>query len=466
MLNFNFKRNCKYWLVVTALLFVDAVAGLLAFSKAIHPHLSADMNGTTVWLLFLLLQVVWVFLFYANGRYRVDPTLSRFAEIQNLFKITLSFAIISVMGNELFPLAQGVPSSVILKYWFFLIMCLTLGRLTVRQIQKILLRKGYGRKNTLVIGVNDRARRVARQLDNGFHGFNLVGFMTPDENGEEEAVEEAPILGSVESLGNAIQQHHVSEVVIALEKPNHDKLLDIITMANGAPVSLKIIPDMYEVVSGLAKTEQLQGVPLVQIHPEVISFPEKVVKRLIDIVTAFLVLVPLSPVWLIVAVAIKIDTRGPVLYRQERVGFNGRRFIAFKFRSMVKDAESITGPVWARHDDPRITPMGRFLRRLRLDEVPQFINVLKGDMSVVGPRPERPYFVQKLMDEFPFYYRRYKMRPGITGWAQIKHSYDSSLDDVRQKLKYDFSYIENYSLSLDFLVMIRTIGVMLLGRGR
>ena len=223
---------------------------------------------------------------------------------------------------------------------------------------------------------------------------------------------------------------------------------------------------MYEVVSGLAKTEQIQGVSLVQIHPEVISFPGKILKRVIDIVIALLVLVPLSPVWVVFALAIKIDSRGPIFYRQERVGFEGQHFIAYKFRSMVKDAESMTGPVWARHDDPRVTRMGRFLRRFRLDEIPQFINALKGDMSVVGPRPERPYFVQKLMDEFPFYYRRHKMRPGITGWAQIKHSYDSSLDDVRQKLKYDFAYIENYSLTLDFLVMIRTVGVMFLGRGR
>ena len=466
MLNLDFRRNYKYWLVVAALLFVDGVAGWLAFSRTIYPNFTADLNATMAWPLFFLLQTVWVFLFYANGRYRVDPTLSRFAEIQTLFKITLSFAVMFVIGNELFPMAKGIPSSVVLKYWFFLIICLTSGRLLVRQVQKILLRRGYGRKNTLVVGINDRARRVARQLDNGFHGYNLVGFVTPDENGDETEVMEGPVLGSVKSLEDVIQRHHVSEVVIALEKPNHDKLLDIITMANGAPVSLKIIPDMYEVVSGLAKTEHLQGVPLVQIHPEVISFPEKVMKRLIDIITALLVLVPLSPVWFVVAVAIKIDSRGPIFYRQERVGFNARRFIAYKFRSMVKDAESMTGPVWASHDDPRITRMGRFLRRFRFDEVPQFMNVLKGDMSVVGPRPERPYFVQKLMDEFPFYYRRYKMRPGITGWAQIKHSYDSSLDDVRQKLKYDFSYIENYSLSLDFVVMIRTIGVMLLGRGR
>ncbi|MDP6456389.1 MAG: sugar transferase [Candidatus Marinimicrobia bacterium] len=466
MLNLDFKRNYKYWLVVVTLLFVDGVAGWLAFSQTIYLHFAADFNATTVWLLFLLLQTVWVSLFYLNGRYRVDPTLSRFEEIQTLFKITLFIAVVSVIGNELFPVTEGIPSSAILQYWFFFIVCLTLGRLVVRQIQKILMRKGYGRKNTLVVGINERARRVALQLENGFHGYNLVGFMTPDENGDKTAVDEGPVLGSIKSLEEAIQRYHVSEVVIALEKPNHDKLLDIITIANGAPVSLKIIPDMYEVVSGLAKTEQIQGVSLVQIHPEVISFPGKILKRVIDIVIALLVLVPLSPVWVVFALAIKIDSRGPIFYRQERVGFEGRHFIAYKFRSMVKDAESMTGPVWARHDDPRVTRMGRFLRRFRLDEIPQFINALKGDMSVVGPRPERPYFVQKLMDEFPFYYRRHKMRPGITGWAQIKHSYDSSLDDVRQKLKYDFAYIENYSLTLDFLVMIRTVGVMFLGRGR
>ena len=222
---------------------------------------------------------------------------------------------------------------------------------------------------------------------------------------------------------------------------------------------------MYEVISGLAKTEELYGLPLVEINPEILTIQQRFAKRLVDIVLATLVVVPAFPVWLLVALAIKIESRGPVFYRQERIGQNGKRFTINKFRSMVHDAETVTGPVWAEAEDPRITKVGRFLRWFRLDEVPQFINVLAGDMSVVGPRPERPFFVQKLVEQFPFYYRRHRIRPGITGWAQIKQSYDSSLSDVREKLKYDFFYIENISLSLDSLIMLRTVLVMLSGKG-
>ena len=257
----------------------------------------------------------------------------------------------------------------------------------------------------------------------------------------------------------------MNEVVIALEKPDHSRLLDILTRSNGAPVSLRIIPDMYEVISGLAKTEELYGLPLVDINPEILTIQQQFAKRLIDIAVSLFVIAPLFPIWFLVSLAIKIESRGPVLYRQERVGNIGRVFMINKFRSMMQEAETMTGPVWAKEEDPRITNVGRLLRRFRLDEVPQFINVLVGDMSVVGPRPERPYFVQKLMEEFPFYYRRHRIRTGITGWAQIKHSYDSSLSDVREKLKYDFFYIENMSLSLDFLIMLRTVLVMISGKG-
>lgn len=468
MVHLDLRRNFKYWIVVVVLLGIDLIAGWIAFSLTlILLYKGLSLSTTILWISFISIQLIWIILFYANGRYRADPTLSRFDEIQTLFKITLVTILVAVICNELFRLPILVPNSTLLQYWIIFVTSVSIGRLVVRQAQKFFLKRGYGMKNTLIVGVNERAEKVARQLSDGHMGYHLVGYITPESNeGEIKEVDGKPILGSLNSLTEAVHEHHVSEVIVALDKPNHDRLLDIITVANGSSVSLKIIPDMYEVVSGLAKTEQLYGTPLIHINPEIITRPQRFLKRLVDIVIAFLILVPLSPFWLILSLAIKINSRGPVLYRQERLGLNGRRFILNKFRSMVHNAETHTGPIWAKEDDPRITQVGRFLRRFRLDEFPQFINVLIGDMSIVGPRPERPYFVQKLMDEFPFYYRRYKIRPGITGWAQIKHSYDSSVEDVRQKLKYDFFYIENLSLSLDFLIMLRTAAVMLSGRGK
>ena len=468
MPSINFRRNYKYWVVVAVLLTTDFLSGLFAFSRTVSKTLEAQFfTSNEIWAIFLVTQFVWTGFFYANGRYRADPTISRFREIQSLLRITLTSVVFVILFNEMFPGILAVESARILTYWFYLVACLCIGRMVIRVIQKALMARGYGKKNTIIIGIDSRAIDIAEHLAAESTGHNLIGFVKPGGNdaSKPNGPTDLPVLGSLNEIRPIIEDHHVNEVVIALEKPDHSKLLDILTRSNGAPVSLRIIPDMYEVISGLAKTEELYGLPLVNINPEILTIQQRFAKRLTDLAVSLFVIVPLFPVWLIVSLAIKIESRGPVLYRQERVGQNGKVFMINKFRSMVQEAETMTGPIWAKQEDPRITNVGQFLRRFRLDEVPQFINVLIGDMSVVGPRPERPYFVQKLMEEFPFYYRRHRIRTGITGWAQIKHSYDSSLADVRQKLKYDFFYIENTSFSLDLLIMLRTVLVMISGKG-
>lgn len=466
MVKLDFQKNFKFWTVVAVLLTVDLAMGWIAFSRVLIPEIIAT-NGISLVGVFSGINAVLIALFYFNNRYKVDPTLSRFAEIENIFKLTLGTILFMILFNELFELPVIVSSPVLLRYWITLAVTLSTGRLVIRQIQKSLLKKGYGAKNTVIVGVNEKAKKVAEHLTNRHLGYKVVGFVTPDPvhiNNNDQP--EQPILASVNELKQVIDNFRINEVIIALERPNHNRLLDIITLANGSPVSLKIIPDMYEVVSGLAKTEQIHGLPLIQINPEIISRFEKFLKRFFDIFIACIVIIPLVPLWLILSLAIKINSRGPIFYWQDRIGTDGKQFKIVKFRSMFKDAETHTGPIWAAEDDPRITKVGRFMRRFRLDEVPQFLNVLSGQMSVVGPRPERPYFVQKLMEEFPFYYRRHKVRPGITGWAQIKHSYDTTIEDVRQKLKYDFFYIENISISLDLKIMFNTVAVMFSGKGQ
>ena len=468
MARISIRRNLKYWFVVGVLLTGDTAAGLFAFFSTVGAVLQERLlSSTEIVAALVAVQLVLTGLFYANGRFRVDPTLSRFREIQSLLRITLTSVLVVIVLNEMRPGILAVESSLLLTYWFYLVAGLTASRMTIRMVQKAMLAKGYGKKNTIIIGTDSRAIEIADHLAVESTGHELLGFVK-SRNGDAMQSEEsaaAPVLGEMSNIRQIIDDHHINEVVIALERPEHSRLLEILTKANGAPVSLRIIPDMYEVISGLAKTEELYGLPLVEINPEILTIQQRFAKRLVDIVLATLVVVPAFPVWLLVALAIKIESRGPVFYRQERIGQNGKRFTINKFRSMVHDAETVTGPVWAEAEDPRITKVGRFLRWFRLDEVPQFINVLAGDMSVVGPRPERPFFVQKLVEQFPFYYRRHRIRPGITGWAQIKQSYDSSLSDVREKLKYDFFYIENISLSLDSLIMLRTVLVMLSGKG-
>ncbi len=468
MIRSSISRNLRFWAVVACLLAGDCLVGWIAFKVTIHPSLlSVGFSSEKGLLVFLLVQSAVVLLLLLNGRYRVDPTISRFVEVQTVFKVTLLLAIIVVLLKEFGGLPIKAESGEVLRYWIVLALLISTNRVVIRQIQKILLHRGIGQKNTIVVGVNTRARKMARELEDIHLGYNVVGFVTPGGiDAKLSSIDDLPILSSVADIQKIISEKHISEVVIALDKPNHERLLDIITYANGSSVSLKISPDMYEVVSGLAKTEQIAGLPLIHINPEIMSQQQKFAKRLIDVITAFIILTVFSPLWILFSLAIKVNSRGPILYRQERVGLNGKRFVAYKFRSMVKDAESDTGPVWADKDDPRITKIGRFMRRFRLDEIPQFINVIRGQMSVVGPRPERPYFVQQLSEEFPFYYRRHKVRPGISGWAQIKHPYDTDLEDVREKLKYDFFYIENAGLSLDLKIMVSTMAVMLSGKGR
>jgi exopolysaccharide biosynthesis polyprenyl glycosylphosphotransferase len=296
-------------------------------------------------------------------------------------------------------------------------------------------------------------------------GYKVVGFIRVDVDKLDGEDEDVPVFGDLARLGAVVEERDIKEVLIALDSSQHDKLLDVVTRCDAEGVGLKIMPDMYDIISGQARTNQIYGFPLIEIMPELMPEWERSVKRLIDLVVSLLILLIGLPIWIIVAAAIKLDSKGPVFYKQERVGKEGKVFTMFKFRSMVKDAEKHSGPQWAEKNDPRITRVGRIIRRLHFDEVPQFINVLDGDMSLVGPRPERPFFVRQLSEQIPLYSRRLKVRPGITGWAQVKHKYDETLEDVKAKLQYDLFYIENISIRMDMKILLNTVYSVLARKG-
>ena len=388
---------------------------------------------------------------------------SRFDEFTSVIKVVSAGCFILffvIFLDDALSNAKVISRFLILIYWFLMVFSVGSGRIVIRSIQMNMLEKGIGLRDTLIVGGGPRGKEL-NSLIKKFPqlGYDVKGFVST-----KEKFTAATELGNISSLPKLIAEKKITEVLIALESNERDKLFEIISNAITGKVHMKILPDTYEIVSGLARTNQLYGVPLIEVMPEIMSHGSKLVKRTLDICMSLFILLALLPVILLVTLLIKITSKGPVLYKQIRVGKNGKEFVMYKFRSMVKEAEEY-GPEWAGESDKRITWVGRLIRKVYLDELPQMFNVLLNEMSLVGPRPERPYFVDILKKDIPYYYKRLGVKPGITGWAQIKHKYDSSLDDVKEKLKYDFYYIENMSLKLDFKIMINTILVILFMKG-
>jgi exopolysaccharide biosynthesis polyprenyl glycosylphosphotransferase len=416
-----------------------------------------------------IIYFYWLIIFTFVGMYRTWFASSRFDEISTLFKASfygIFFLFIAIFVDDYLHGVASANRVLIFIYWGLFLILVGAGRLIIRSIQRNLLVKGIGRKNALIIGYNEKAVEVAKQLEeHKALGLDAIGYIAvKDENiGKQDCG--ITVIDSFKNVEKIIDEKNVKEVIIALDKKNDDLLIEIIGKCEPKNVGLKIVPDLYEILSGQAKTAQIYGIPLIDIMPQLMQEWEKKLKRILDILISFLILVVSLPVVIVSAIAIKIDSKGPVFFIQKRCGMNGDVFKMIKFRSMFADAEKRTGPVWSAKDDPRITPVGKIIRKLRIDEIPQFVNVLKGDMSVVGPRPERPFFVEKLSEEIPYYKRRLKVRPGITGWAQVKHKYDETIEDVKIKLRYDLFYIENMSLRMDFKIIFRTIFVVLFGKG-
>jgi exopolysaccharide biosynthesis polyprenyl glycosylphosphotransferase len=422
------------------------------------------------WLPMVAVCVYWLLIFFFFGLYRSWYAKSRLDELATLFKATVFGSLLLFFAIFVDDKGGGSPIHrrlLIIIYWALVSAGVGSGRLLFHTFQRQLLEAGIGLHNTLIIGWAARAKELYDRVEQyPALGYKVVGFVPVTSEPVQDSYRGVPVLATVQQMPELIDRHGVTDVLIALESTDHDKLLDVISHCNAHEVSLKITPDLYDIISGQARTNQIYGFPLIEIMPEIMQPWERVSKRAIDIAASSIILFLGLPLWVLVALMIKVESPGPVFYTQERVGKDERRFRIIKFRSMRQDAESQSGPVWADKADARITKIGILLRKARLDEIPQLINVLDGDMSLVGPRPERPFFVEQLSTEIPLYKRRLKVRPGITGWAQVKHKYDESIEDVRKKVEYDLYYIENMSLRMDLKILFSTIAVVFLGKGR
>ena len=452
---------------------IDQIMLILSFLffywLSFYSGLSPDKDYTPLtayWLPCLIINIFWLLLFALFGLYGKWKNTSRFDELISVYKtITVGGVIFLVFS---FWVSQKISSSKIpvLGYWASLVVLVGVGRVTARSIQRYMLLKGIGLRSSIIVGTSKLTAEMLRNIKRApALGYDIQGVIPTDNKGNKKTIEGIKILGSVANLHTIIEKYRITDIFIALEFKEEEEIFKLISAAGSFDVDFSILPGPADVLAGRMMFNHLYGFPMIRILAEPIPPWEKNVKKMIDIIISLMVIVVFSPLFLIVAAAIKLDSRGPVLYIQERVGLRGKIFNLYKFRSMVINAEEISGPVWAGKNDTRITHAGRILRKIRIDELPQIYNILKGDMSLVGPRPERPFFVEQLKKKIPYYQLRQKIKPGLTGWAQIKHSYDRSLDDVREKLKYDLYYIENMSLNMDFKIIIATIFVVLGRKG-
>ncbi len=409
-----------------------------------------------------LLTVMWLALFLLGGLYEIPWDLSR---------VDYGISILKAVGigTLILFLATFDPASM---SWegrlstLFHGMCVALLVLIVRMLIVGIERKheilGFRRRNTIVVGTSAAAAELVEEIRNrpGLK-YNIRGFIEDRPTGDNFLG--LPILGPTRQIPEVVRKHNIEEILVAVTY-DREELLEIAARCNGMVPSVKVMPENLGLLGGF-KTEEILGHPLIRLYPTNLKAWQRLSKRMMDLSISLSVLIPFLPLWCFIALLITVDSKGPVFFVQERVGKRGRLFRLYKFRSMVDNAERETGPVWASAGDERVTRVGSILRRFRLDEIPQFINVLRGEMSLVGPRPERPYFVENLKKEIGLYTRRLLVRPGITGWAQVKLKYDTSVDDVRKKIKYDLYYLENMSLTLDIKIIFRTLLVAFSGRG-
>ncbi len=324
--------------------------------------------------------------------------------------------------------------------------------------------KGNGFK-TLVIGGNEKALELYQEISSHPKNVNeFVGFV--NVNGKDKLLEShISYLGHEKDLETIINENPIEEIIIAIEATEHDRLKNILLRIDDGHKRIKLLPDTFEILSGSIKMTNIFGVALVEVIPDPMPYWQQAFKRVIDLLLSFVAILILIPFYLFSAIAVKLSSPGPILFFQERIGLNGRVFKIVKFRTMFVDAER-SGPQLSSENDPRITKIGRFMRKTRLDEFPQFFNVLLGDMSLVGPRPERQFYIDQILTKEPQYLQLTRVRPGITSWGQVKYGYAENVEQMLHRMKYDLIYLKNRSLALDFKIMLHTVFIVLKAKGK
>lgn len=418
----------------------------------------------------LLVGVFWVLLYALAGCYQDIYRKSRVKELLQVLWVSVPGVVViffTLLIND-----EGVGKYTDLYKTFFAysgihIFLLLFEKAVVLSYIKKLIRTGKLKFNTLIVGSNVKAKEIIKELEkiNSQLGLSFIGYVHVFDKTKNLLSDELRHFGDYRNISRLIKLCNVEQVIIAIEPSEHERIANILNMIDDDRVKIGIVSDLYNILTGRVRVNHLLGIPLVEVKQHVLPPWQKVLKRVFDISFSLLFFLLAGPFLIVIAILTKMSSKGPIFFYQERIGRHEKPFKIIKFRSMYTDAEKM-GPALSSDDDPRITPWGKVMRQTRLDELPQFFNVLKGDMSIVGPRPERQFFIDQIVQHAPHYRYLLRVRPGITSLGQVKYGYAENVDEMVRRLKFDVIYLENMSLAMDFRIFIYTIKTVLYREGK
>ncbi len=456
-----------------ALLLIDFLSSMLSWGlffylrKIYIERTDFQVDETFFWGI-ALVPIAWVLFYSLQGTYHDVRRIYRM-KIFNLTFVATVFGSIVIfftllLDDQVTSYKTFYNSILILAGTHFL--CVFIPRLIFTSIVVGFVHSRKWGYRTLLIGGSEKAVAIFSEINSLPKGVgnNFVGFA--NLNGiDRDLQDQLPYLGHADQLEAILKEHDIEEVIIALETTEHERLRNLLGRLEGSDVIIKILPDMYDILSGSVKMTNIFGALLIEVNPDPMPIWQQSIKRATDIVISTIAMILLLPVYIVLAILVKTSSRGPVFFSQERIGLHGKPFRIIKFRTMYTDAEQ-SGPQLSSANDSRITRSGKFMRKMRFDEFPQFYNVLKGDMSLVGPRPERQFYIDQIIRIEPQFTQLTKVRPGITSWGQVKYGYAESVDQMIQRMKYDLLYLKNRSLALDLKIMLYTVIIIVRAKGK